>query len=134
MIRAIILSLIAVGCREETRVDPDLRPMLDLYLAHAPSDGKLEHLKEMIHGDTGESFGMCWKRSRPQERRIHIKPGLDEMAQNLTALHELGHCLHDLDHTDDPKSIMYAGGEPIPDDGWWREHMIDQLKAMFGGG
>ncbi len=142
---AFVLASFLVGCNgcgrkgeEELEIDPELRPMLELYLKNAPNEGRLAKLRSFKFGTPhGDDLGNCeWNRDnflgRNQvELRIVILRSTNEFeyAWKKTALHELGHCLHELPHSDDPESLMYPGNEHEAE--YWENKLPEAVRELF---
>ncbi len=139
-ITQLALLLALTGCGAPPAVDPALDGFLSHYLDVAPKANKLGSLVSIKFGDiaaTGER-GVCRKEESKvrgitvdETRTIVIdrNPFTPEFLA-LTVYHELGHCLHDLGHTDGDYDVM--NGYRLGDSEFWTPEAVDQaLTAMF---
>lgn len=105
------------------RIDEELLPYLETFLAEARSHGLQVEAKNLIMefaNDAGEICGECSNPKNSGQRKVTIVRNslcwLDAPAQNREALvfHELGHCLLVRDHRDEKfpngavSSIMHS--------------------------
>ena len=140
MKRAIfILALLVTGCgveeSEPKEFDPELASLVHYYLAFAPDKGELDKLAVMKFGDVDKDGKQAWCQveniGSPFERReITVEPREDRgYLFKTTVMHELGHCLHDLEHSDEPYAIMNPQREG--DEAYWQENFDAKLAEMF---
>lgn len=137
----LFFSIVALGCgTEPASIDRDLRPILDLYLLRAPSEGLLHLLRSMQFGELDEGFrGGCFYGGNKiagvkvgETRRIVVnRKDVFSAKWKRVVLHELGHCIHDLEHSDNPEDIMYGEGVNERDEQWWKDHLLEKLDEMF---
>lgn len=134
------------------KIDPTLQQGVNLYLQFAPNHGDWDKLTEvsLYDGDTSdipgaEEIGACesFDEHTPKQlghkvipgsetRRVYVKLGQTEYLSQAVIAHELGHCLHNFDHVDDPDAIM----QPVvgsQDEIYWKEHLSERLYEMFHG-
>lgn len=144
-----MLSTYLVGCGSSgLKIDREFRPLLDLYLSHAPNHGMIMELESMTWGDPGAANeGICLRYKNgingtsinfERARKIIISPIFDgPCGLRKTVLHELGHCLHDLDHSSDPHDIMFGDSEVLSEEEieereqFWCENTETKLIEMF---
>lgn len=129
------------ACGAEPDIDPELKLMLDHYLRFAPNSGKLDLLESMRYksilykGERGvcniEKSKIAGK-TYAETRTLVIDPEGENAPTVLTVYHELGHCLHDLPHSEGVHDIMNP--QRAGDADYWTVDRIDQsLVAMFAG-
>ena len=134
-----VFLLFSCACgSEEREFDPELTKILRQYLRIAPTNGALKELVELKFGSTGDPKlqGVCEQsyvglgKDYFNERRVTIEPS-DNMGPQRVALvmHELAHCLHDKEHTDDPWSLMHP--DRYGDDEYWQENLDERVREMF---
>jgi hypothetical protein len=136
------LAFFSCGARLELPaldVDPALRPLLERYLDAAPDLGRIGALRVMKYGYPGENLvGACIEYSAVDakgERRwseVVIAPGIPDYMLAVIVYHELLHCVHGREHTDDPGAIMYYA--PVWDEEYWEANLDQQLAAAFAEG
>lgn len=142
----LVSVLVLSGCgfeefREPRKIDRDLQPILNLYLLHAPNEGRLDDLRVLKFGGMRleSDAGTCEKSKQvvPVLKgtlwtdfsiSVYRDPEFSNSWKRIV-LHELGHCLHGLDHSSNPDDIMYGGEDERPE--FWDEHLIERLDAMF---
>ncbi len=137
-----VFFIIACG-RENRYIDPRIRPVLDIYLKFAPNEGSLREVQEMLIEDLGnlptESKCDQWdikitSVTIKHVRRIRIRPYREDAPHywQMTVLHELGHCLHDLKHVDSVNAIMGVNDHATPErEKYWKENLVKRLQEMF---
>lgn len=133
----VVLSCQGCGTEHDLVVDPELEPLLSQYLSMAPDNGHLDEVTSIQFGELGAGdHGLC-EIERAQvngftyetTRKITIRrPGVG-MRLDTTVFHELGHCLHDLEHTGGEWDIMNPAR--VRDNTFWEENMARQLGRMF---
>lgn len=134
-----IIAVLATGCgieEDEPKVfDPALAPIVYEYIAYTPDKGHLDKLVSLKFGAVGSDsrHGLCEKDNigSPFEKRYITIAPTNERGWVLKAIvmHELAHCLHDKEHTDDPDSLMnpnHHGGED-----YWRENLEAKVRELF---
>lgn len=144
VLSAPVLILMALaGCTacgpDESNIDPKFEPLIRLYIGHAPNKGAISGLRVMQSGDPGHGLGgyTAFRESVVAGVRIEqwtvvtIAPDLSECEWKKTVMHELGHALHDLPHSDDPGSIMHNSTEQFGDDRFWCDHMDEKLIELW---
>lgn len=132
-----IIALLATGCGAEKdepkSFDPVLAPIVYEYLAYAPNKGHLDKLVKMEFGDLGGRAGHChrYDKGSPFETRtITIAPREEHgWIFKSIVMHELAHCLHDIEHSDDQESLMYH--EVWGDEDYWRENLEAKVRELF---
>lgn len=122
----------AYGCgRYEQEIAADLRPYLDHYLEVAPSRGRADQLTSMTFGELESGVnGVC--NIDGSERTITIARRDNDLEPSLfaaTIYHEIGHCLHDLRHTDGEFDIMNPHRNQAAN--FWRENIEDRLARIW---
>lgn len=132
-----LLAFVANACGGRSRfVDPRLLPTLQLYLDNAPDRGLIKRLYELKFGQPssddyeGETINGRLDNGDPAiVIVVRDQPGDDCKLQRLV-LHELGHALHDLEHSDDENSLMYREMDPHSKPGACKD-IEAQIRAMF---
>lgn len=136
----LISYLFFVGCGMESHIDPELQPFLDHYLELAPNFGRFNSLESLQFGtfddentrghceETAESVGR-WNVGTSLRIAVQRPNDLSDPPLETTVYHELGHCLHELEHTDETRDIM----NPLRtvDTKYWNENMDLSIKQMF---
>lgn len=140
MLKIFMLALALIGCGPQPlEIDRDLEPILNLYLAYAPDRGHLKDVSSVRFGELPEHLsGKCDGKKKKLlgatvDRMLEIVIRREDALDNrfrAVVLHEFGHCLHDLPHSDDPLSIMSAN--IVSDEDYWRENLEIRLSEMFG--
>lgn len=144
-LKYLLTIMLAVSCTacgaddQALKVDPELQVGLDIYLSIAPDHGRLDSLKSLqFCAVPGEEGGHCWWNDKElfnstlaSESHICIRRTEGEpFALRALVAHELGHCLHRLPHSTNPKSIMYPGPTSYGET-YWAENLQERLTAMF---
>ncbi len=136
-----ILSL--TGCGRDLTIDPELEPILDLYLEHSPNVGRIGLLRSLTIGEpvggidrtagscTWKAWGIGHEIPIGIDYRIVITPvGMGTALWKSVVFHELAHCLHGFVHNGkDPNAIMAA--ENSASEEFWQEHLLEKLDEMF---
>lgn len=140
----ILVSILSLtGCGRDLSIDPELEPLLDLYLEHAPNVGRISSLRSLTIGEpvggvdgaagicSWEQWGIGKQIAIGIEYRIIISPiGKGTAIWKSVVFHELAHCLHGFVHNgQDPYSIMAA--ENLGSEEFWQEHLLEKLDEMF---
>ncbi len=140
---ALALLLTACGQEHEQEIDPAFRPVLELYFALAPDRGHYDQVTSMKIGTPPDGKdGVCRVESDvvggkkipgTEQRTITVVPreSLSPVQWETVVMHELGHCLHDLKHVDNPESIMY-GESSLTSRFFTHEQVYMATHAMFG--
>lgn len=139
--------MILHGCGIERNIDPALRPLLEYYLSFAPHEGNLSELVSFRFGTLGnKTEGSCqsignrktaWGLVKlPTIREIIvISPEVGfEFSWKAAVMHELGHCLHNKQHSETPGDIMYGyttGEDYEADEAYWEENLEPKMREMF---
>lgn len=140
---ALSLTFLACSaCGRDQEIDPELQLLVDHYLKFAPNEGKLGLVSSIKFGSPRtdeDARGECrrdkdhiYKWNYQEERSIVIARKKYVLPLATVVYHELGHCLHDLPHTDGPHDLMNPdrkGGETY----WTPEKLDEALVAMFAG-
>lgn len=123
-----LMTLIGcVGCGpDEPIIEAKFKPLILLYVGHSPNKGDLDELKEMRSGNPGEGLSgyTAFREQTFLGKRVEkwtvvtIADDLSECEWKRTVLHELGHAIHDLPHSEDRDSIMYLGDDADVSDEW----------------
>ncbi len=136
----VLLSSSITACGEmekltEEEVSLDADPVLEYYLQQyimwAPNQGKLDRLVSLKFGtldETGENGECKWSQDNKREITIRRPAEMDARFARIM-MHEFGHCLHDLKHSPDKNSVMYAKVHGTNE--YWEEHLEEKTKAMF---
>lgn len=115
---------------ETGRINPEFQPTVDRFVFEAAKRNISVDLEGLSiqYSNTEGALGKCIVSG--SDRAITINPALQNASQELLdeiIIHELGHCVLDRVHSDDPTSIMHATiiiGQPF------REEVLDEL--FFG--
>lgn len=145
-----LLAVILTGCGSEhdLTADLELRVYLDQYLKIAPNEGHLADLTELKFGTPPNGrIGFCYATNiaqgtsvqvslsrkivviRPED--IPVTGGRMDARFGAVVMHELGHCLHDKKHSNEPDSIMSPKVGYAHDEAWWSEHLDEKIAEMF---
>jgi len=146
VLSALLSSGIAACGRGEPDIDPELEPILQEYLDHAPTVGNLSSLVSLKIGIPDESdpthlAGKCvktpWGYGEVRvgiDLKITVAPIDVGSAQfKATVFHELAHCLHNFDHNEEDKDAIMAPSNTSPK-GFWEVHLYEKLLQMFREG
>lgn len=138
-----LFLLACIGCGSEPDIAPSLKSILDLYLQNAPTNGHFEELTKVKFGNPGTSaegvslVGACevsgskkiGGKSYFQKREIIVRDLPITPSFEAAVLHELAHCLHDLEHVEDPKALMAK--KHFDNDEYWSENLVIRLREAF---
>lgn len=131
-----VVTLSACGPDTTLDSDPELDYYLKLYLRWAPSNGHLDELTKLKFGSTGtDAVAACTKQKVGSgkfftwNREIVVKRIDVDSRLAALVMHELGHCLHDKKHSEDPKSLMHS--KIYWDADYWDQHLEEQVEGMF---
>ncbi len=149
--KTLVLLLALVGCNgcgaEEIvlDVDAELAPYLQIYLSLAPDQGHLDRLAELKFGTPPPGRGgKCftdslvipevkgaWAETAISDTRTIVIKRPKKYNARFAALviHELGHCLHDLEHVDDPYAVMAFDRKGKNE--YWEDNLALKVKQMF---
>lgn len=128
-----VLIFVTVACGRDPHVDPELRIVLESYLTTAPDHGHLDDVSAIEFGTPpAGDLAVCEKAGKvyKTDRTITVSREAVGAALWAAVFHELGHCLHDLQHNPRAGSIMYARevGEA-----YWQSHFEEESHLMFEG-
>jgi hypothetical protein len=135
---AMIIVIFMTACGGEPDIDPRLQQYLDLYLDNAPNNGHLDRLVSFkIDPFMNHHVGYCDKDATKvggkrisSEYKITIRPMISIQQERVTAIHELAHCLHDIEHSNgkgyDIMDKGFAG-----EDAYWAEHFDEKFAELM---
>jgi hypothetical protein len=131
------------------RVDPELKPVLDQYMADAAhfglGRGYIHDMRKLIFADFPENgpehdnkVGVCTYYTETEVKHprhwwnVTIKTGLTGCYRDFVVYHELTHCVYQIAHSDDPESVMYpymsVSAESCAD--LWQEKMNNLFVSI----
>ena len=141
MLRLLFLVFLLTACGSEDgpKVNPALQAGLDIYLSVAPAvDGdRLKSLTlQFCDTPTGRQGRCNWDDKDALGFTLATKNDIcirdtqpDSPVLRALVAHELAHCLHRINHSNDPKSLMFPD---IPDDNaFWSEHLNESIAKIF---
>ena len=141
------LSITACGSAEYEKIGSEFLPYVETYerevggsaaeltVKFADRDHATMRPRELNRPVT---LGICYISSignldagRRIEINPHTWPELDESEREAIMFHELGHCVHTLDHVDDRLHVMNS---MVPLRQWWdlRDSLIQGLIELIG--
>lgn len=137
--------------RPDRFIDPDLQPFMDEYVRDMSDRGidtdisnlyRLEYadvLEIEEKGEVRKLLGVCYHNRDPKGYygTIKILRGHGEEVTRAIVYHELGHCVHDLDHSDKPNTLMFPSLTTNPQfyvDNWTQlvDEMVEYIKQQRG--
>lgn len=130
-------------------IDPELQPYLDEYVKDMEDRGVIVNLDRLYRLELVDSFkdledgkkqlGVCWHRHDHEGYygTVEVLRGYEDVVTKAITYHELGHCLHKLEHSDEPKSLMYSTLTTNPkfyEENWSElvEGLVKYLKEQLG--
>ncbi len=136
------LSLFAAACGKPPvmRVNPELQPYVDTFLAHAIEQGHpvyVETLAADFAEIDDETLGTCGIEDGVPTIEINQEdwPNMNDTARETLMYHELGHCLLGRNHNDakrgdTPVSIMASHAFAYK---LYEAYKADYLYELFNG-
>ncbi len=127
--------IVSCGNEEYQLIHPDLQSIYNNYVLSCNNNeycarAKAYTVDVLTYADDldGTSIGVCYFGS---ERKIFIKRNLDITEYSLYSLvwHELGHCMHRLEHSD--TSIMYESLIYIESEDEWERAKTEFYSIDF---
>lgn len=147
-----LLLTFDLGCgplEPDLEVDEGLNAAFELYYQNAPTRGRIDTLISIKYGTPveGENLaGICNVQKRVafghtyrKTRTVVIKPYPGyPLTESIATLHELGHCIHGLEHHPEPGNIMSKSMDRYDTtegqeflEAYWQENRLAKLKEMF---
>lgn len=145
----LVAFMLLTACGVNRHVDPELQPLLDEYLAKAPNPGRIISLRslKMVDEEVMKEDGIA---GRCDEAKTGVgnsvtgwlitgkvfdiwvsRKNYGSAIWRSTVFHELGHCLHKLEHVEDRDAIMFPIQDNSDREAWWAEHLDSQLAKLF---
>ncbi len=138
----IIWFLITLSaCGRDVEIEDQFKPLIELYLTHAPTSGAINGLRQMKAGPLpAPDSGYTQRFEEVQvgvrlDRYTHVTvvPDDNHCQWTRAVLHELGHALHGFGHSEDPSAIMFYSNTTDAN-GDWCNDLGARLDRMFQTG
>lgn len=130
----VVIATLLIGCgqsQEAPKIDATLEPLLQEYIA-AHGEGLLAQLLSLEYGEPGEeneAITYSFRLGGDVLSRIVIRPQASDCALRRAVWHELGHALHNLEHTQNRDDVMYE--ELVGASASWCASINIKLQEMF---